>query len=136
MYEGGEPGKAREAPAEVCYDFEQQFGNIIQSLPSISMADRRPDLDDRSRVKRQKTDKAGTDPRNNPYLAHLYPDQNGDASKTNPFSQFSRHKTTAAMAIEVEDGEANPFAGKPFSSTYCSILKTRRDLPVHAQRYC
>ena len=51
-----------------------------------------------------------------------------------PLSQFQRHKTTAAMAKKVEDGEVNPFTGEPFSQTYFSILKTRRDLPVHAQR--
>ncbi|PGH26968.1 pre-mRNA-splicing factor ATP-dependent RNA helicase PRP43 [Polytolypa hystricis UAMH7299] len=102
------------------------------------MADKRPQADGASRAKRQKTDASNMDPRNNPYLAHMYE----NASATNGYSSssesilstFKRHKTTAAMAKEAEDSEFNPFNGKPFSSKYLSILKTRRDLPVHAQR--
>ncbi|KAL1967927.1 hypothetical protein VTN77DRAFT_2344 [Rasamsonia byssochlamydoides] len=97
------------------------------------MVDRRPDADDGSRAKRQKMDKAETDPRANPYLAHLYPEQNGVPDK-GPLAKFTRHQTTAAMARKAEEGDINPFTGKPFSSNYYSILKTRRDLPVHAQR--
>lgn len=83
------------------------------------------------------------DPRNNPYLAHMYPDETNGNGQTwtdstvdskSPFAKFKRHKTTAAMAQKAEDGDINPFNGKPFSSKYFSILKTRRDLPVHAQR--
>lgn len=80
------------------------------------------------------------DPRNNPYLAHIYADesngnaQNGAADGKGPFAKFKRHQTTAEMAQKAEDGETNPFNGKPFSNKYFSILKTRRDLPVHAQR--
>ncbi|EED23288.1 pre-mRNA splicing factor RNA helicase (Prp43), putative [Talaromyces stipitatus ATCC 10500] len=99
------------------------------------MGDRRPDSTDSSRAKRQKKDTAEMDPRNNPYLAHMYPEKNGDgSSKNGPFAKFKRHQTTAALAQEAEDAEINPFTGRPFSSTYFSILKTRRDLPVHAQR--
>ncbi|KAL3495240.1 hypothetical protein BJX62DRAFT_7325 [Aspergillus germanicus] len=35
------------------------------------MVDRRSDSEDGSRAKRQKMDKSGTDPRDNPYLAHI-----------------------------------------------------------------
>ncbi|KAL4872652.1 hypothetical protein BDV12DRAFT_134855 [Aspergillus spectabilis] len=35
------------------------------------MVDRRSDSEDSSRAKRQKMDKSGTDPRENPYLAHI-----------------------------------------------------------------
>ncbi|KAJ6134013.1 Pre-mRNA-splicing factor ATP-dependent RNA helicase PRP43 [Penicillium sp. IBT 18751x] len=94
------------------------------------MADRR-DPTDGTRAKRQKMD-AG-DPKDNPYLAHMYEDSNGDVNNSS-LAKFKRHQTTAAMAKKVEDGEINPFNGRPFSSKYVSILHSRRDLPVHQQR--
>ncbi|PYH44521.1 DEAH-box ATP-dependent RNA helicase PRP43 [Aspergillus saccharolyticus JOP 1030-1] len=97
------------------------------------MVDRRSDSENGLRAKRQKMDKAETDPKDNPYLAHMYPD-NGDANLHPAFGKMKRHQTTAALAKKVEDGEINPFNNQPFSSKYVSILKTRRDLPVHAQR--
>ncbi|KAL4919767.1 P-loop containing nucleoside triphosphate hydrolase protein [Aspergillus aurantiobrunneus] len=105
------------------------------------MVDRRSDSEDRSRAKRQKMDKSGTDPRDNPYLAHMYADtsSNGNSSsqadnKNSAFAKLQRHKTTAALAQKVEDNEFNPFTEQPYSNKYFSILETRRDLPVHAQR--
>ncbi|OKL56308.1 Pre-mRNA-splicing factor ATP-dependent RNA helicase PRP43 [Talaromyces atroroseus] len=99
------------------------------------MVDRRPEATDNSRAKRQKKETAEMDPRSNPYLAHMYPEQNGNGSSNNSaFAGFKRHQTTAALAQVAEDAEINPFNDKPFSSTYFSILKTRRNLPVHAQR--
>ena len=95
------------------------------------MVDRRSDSEDGSRAKRQKMD-AG-DPKDNPYLAHMYEGTNG-ADKSSALAKFKRHQTTAAMAKKAEDGDVNPFSGNPVSSKYFSILKTRRDLPVHAQR--
>ncbi|KAJ5527193.1 hypothetical protein N7513_011352 [Penicillium frequentans] len=95
------------------------------------MADRRSDSEDGARAKRQKME--GGDPQNNPYLAHMYEDTNG-AEKNSALAKFKRHQTTAGMAKKAEDGETNPFSGQPFSSKYFSILKTRRDLPVHQQR--
>lgn len=101
------------------------------------MVDRRPETDDQSRVKRQKTDMADFDPKNNPYLAHMY---NNDANNANgamddsPLAGFKRHKSTAAMARKAEDASVNPFNGNRLSDKYFSILKTRRDLPVHSQR--
>lgn len=95
------------------------------------MADRRPDSAN-SRAKRQKMNTPAVDPKDNPYLAHMYADEtsNGNAA----FANLKRHQTTAAQAKGVEDGEINPFTGRGFSEKYFSILKTRRDLPVHAQR--
>ncbi|EZF33048.1 pre-mRNA-splicing factor ATP-dependent RNA helicase PRP43 [Trichophyton interdigitale MR816] len=94
----------------------------------------RSDSENASRAKRLKTT-AELDPRSNPYLAHMY--ENEDASSgindESPLAAFRRHETTAEMANEVESGSLNPFTGKPFSSRYVSILKTRRDLPVHQQ---
>lgn len=92
-----------------------------------------------SRAKRLKTTATDMDPRSNPYLAHMYEDENANGAYGNGdqsiLSGFERHKTTAAMARKAEDSSLNPFTGKSFSSKYVSILKTRRDLPVHAQRY-
>ncbi|KAJ5568567.1 Pre-mRNA-splicing factor ATP-dependent RNA helicase PRP43 [Penicillium hetheringtonii] len=98
------------------------------------MVDRRSDSEDGSRAKRQKMD-AG-DPKNNPYLAHMYEDANdsSNGSLSSGFAKFKRHQTTAALAKKAEDGDVNPFNGQPFSSKYFSILKSRRDLPVHQQR--
>ena len=95
------------------------------------MADHRLDSEDRSRAKRQKMD-AG-DPRDNPYLAHMYEGVNGGETNS-ALSKFKRHQTTAALAKKAEDGDVNPFNSQPFSNKYFSILKGRRDLPVHAQR--
>ncbi|KAK5016384.1 DEAH-box ATP-dependent RNA helicase prp43 [Cryomyces antarcticus] len=112
------------------------------------MADRRPDGDG-SRAKRQKID---MDPQANPYLAHMYEDSsnngygngyaNGYGSSSRPngspngssLSGFKRHASTMAQAHAAEDGPNNPFNGTPLSPRYFGILKTRRGLPVHAQR--
>lgn len=110
------------------------------------MADRRPSVEE-PRFKRQKTN--DMDPKANPYLAHMYeesvesssyhngyeqPIRSNGTGKSSMLTKFIRHGTTAAMAKEAEDGPNNPFSGKPLSPQYLSILKTRRNLPVHAQR--
>ncbi|KAK7720446.1 DEAH-box ATP-dependent RNA helicase prp43 [Botryosphaeria dothidea] len=98
------------------------------------MADRRPDGAE-SRAKRQKT-ATDMDPKNNPYLAHMYEDNgysNGSSTKSG-LSHLVRHKTSCEDARKAEDGPNNPFTGQPLSDKYFKILKTRRDLPVHAQR--
>ncbi|OCK79881.1 P-loop containing nucleoside triphosphate hydrolase protein [Lepidopterella palustris CBS 459.81] len=110
------------------------------------MADRRPDLEDNYRVKRQKVveeplgkmrqngfvaDVKG-DPSKNPYLAHHY--QNEASSSPPQLQNNKRHATTSKDAELMENGPLNAFTGKPLSQQYMSILKTRRDLPVHAQR--
>ncbi|QPG72867.1 DEAH-box ATP-dependent RNA helicase prp43 [Brettanomyces nanus] len=45
-----------------------------------------------------------------------------------------RFQTTIKYAKKFEDGKINPFTGREFSDKYVSILKTRRNLPVHQQR--
>ncbi len=95
------------------------------------------------------------DPRVNPYLAHRYEEPEEDegtyngyrngygrptsringVSNASSLARFPRHKSTAAMAKNAEDGPNNPFSGQPLSSQYFKILKTRRNLPVHQQRY-
>jgi pre-mRNA-splicing factor ATP-dependent RNA helicase DHX15/PRP43 len=105
------------------------------------MADRRPEELEMSHAKRVKinvnsasnmtsSDGKGTkglNPATNPYLAHMYENKNA-------LSRFQRHRTTAAQAHIAEDGPNNPFNGASLSQNYFSILKTRRDLPVHKQR--
>jgi pre-mRNA-splicing factor ATP-dependent RNA helicase DHX15/PRP43 len=107
------------------------------------MAGRNGDFGDGAPAKRQKTSSEAVDPRNNPYLAHMYEDQsNGYKSGTvtpptrtgTPLDKMDRHKSTAKQAQAAEDGETNPFTGRQFSERYISILKTRRNLPVHVQR--
>ncbi|KAI9672040.1 MAG: DEAH-box ATP-dependent RNA helicase prp43 [Trizodia sp. TS-e1964] len=113
------------------------------------MAERRPESHGESRNKRQKTSTSDSmDPKTNPYLAHIYEDpaetgydngfanryQHNGNSKPSALSGFKRHNTTTAMANKAEDGPNNAFNGKPLSSQYMNILKTRRGLPVHSQR--
>lgn len=102
------------------------------------MVDRNSDSEGASRAKRQKMTKADVDPRDNPYLAHMYEPQDSsqwtDGAVDKAFRKMKRRQTTAAEAKRVEDGGINPFSRQPFSPKYYSILKDRRDLPVHAQR--
>ena len=114
------------------------------------------DTGDNSSAKRVKMQNGNgnLDPANNPYLAHMR--DNGPSSKSffavsrprmltwtteakanlaDGLYDFKRHATTSKQARAAEDGPLNPFTGKTLSSTYMSILKTRRDLPVHQQRY-
>lgn len=113
------------------------------------MADRRPDLEDSSRVKRQKVVDGPlgrmrqngfdidqkNDPSRNPYLAHHYSaPQDGVTNSRSRLRDFKRRTTTAKDARVMEDGPQNPFTGQALSQQYMSILKTRRGLPVHAQR--
>ncbi|KAJ3045911.1 hypothetical protein HDV00_006177 [Rhizophlyctis rosea] len=66
---------------------------------------------------------APSTPSDNPYLAHL--------NKPPPMIPG---KTTAAQAEAWENGENNPFTGRPHTQRYRDILKKRRNLPVHKQR--
>ena len=110
---------------------------LINPLSLIIMADRRPEDQEMSASKRTKTER-NMDPASNPYLAHHYNgNSDGYASaqkNTSRLAHFERHNTSAEQAQIAEDGPNNPFNSTPLSSTYFSILKTRRDLPVHKQR--
>ena len=91
--------------------------------------------EDGTRAKRQKTSNANMDPQSNPYLAHLYPEKGVSQDRGKSiFKTFKRHATTAQEAMSAEDGPNNPFNGQKLSQRYFDILKTRRNLPVHAQR--
>lgn len=92
------------------------------------------------RVKVEKTEGEDKKMEHNPYLAH-WNDGNGESGVINgklpagsALRRFKRRETTAKQAYEAEDGDNNPFTGEPHSSQYFSILKTRRNLPVHKQR--
>lgn len=75
------------------------------------------------------------DPSKNPYLAHHYSAAQDDMTNSSSGLQnFKRHKTMAKDAKAMEDGPHNPFTGNALSQQYMSILKKRRELPVHAQR--
>ncbi|KAF2804888.1 P-loop containing nucleoside triphosphate hydrolase protein [Mytilinidion resinicola] len=73
---------------------------------------------------------ATNDPSQNPYLQHHYPETTSGGRLNNAL----RHKTTTKATEALEDGPNNPFTGRKFSERYMDILRTRRDLPVHAQR--
>lgn len=106
------------------------------------MAEKRTDFTAGAPSKRQKMSNNTADPKLNPYLAHMYEEQvsngysNGYSNGTEggPLSKFRRHQTTAAETEVVEAGNINPFTRQKHSERYFSILKTRRDLPVHQQR--
>ncbi|KAG5519426.1 hypothetical protein PMAC_002053 [Pneumocystis sp. 'macacae'] len=84
--------------------------------------------------KRQKQDEE------NPYLSHLK--MNDFQPKSNIYSNnynflwanFKKHQSTAEQAQKIEEGPINPFNGLEFSDKYFSILKRRKQLPVHTQR--
>ena len=95
-------------------------------------------------------EKKSVDPKSNPYLAHMYEEDESYGGYSNGYgktmartskvsdastlARLPRHRTTAAMAKEAENGPNNAFTGMPLSSQYFNILKTRRNLPVHVQR--
>lgn len=139
----GRPSYLRPRSFFLPATFSSVFLSLSVPLPTSSasptMIDRNSDSEGASRAKRQKMSKTEVDPRDNPYLAHMY-ESSGDSSRyadgagDKPFGKMKRRQTTATQAKEVEDGATNPFNGQPFSNKYFSILKGRRDLPVHAQR--
>jgi len=73
----------------------------------------------------------------NKYLAHMLPESYSPqiAASRGPLQDFRQRQTNAEQATKAEDGPGNPFTFKPLSKTYFDILKKRRELPVHAQRY-
>ena len=100
------------------------------------MAERKPN-GDAPPAKRQKTIPA-MDPQDNPYLAHMYQNGahlNGVGSRIGGSTKnFKRYTSSASQAKAAEDGPNNFFTSRPLSQKYFDILKTRRNLPVHAQR--
>jgi pre-mRNA-splicing factor ATP-dependent RNA helicase DHX15/PRP43 len=90
------------------------------------------------RVKVESNGNGKMDAASNPYLAHWNDDKPAMKSEYgggDALASFKRHATTTEQASVAEDGPNNPFTGRPLSSKYMSILKKRRDLPVHQQRY-
>lgn len=107
------------------------------------MADRKTDPENTNPAKRQKVSQVDMDPKSNPYLAHMYEGSNtngysnGNSSNggSSILSSLKRHSSTAALANQAEDGPNNAFNNKPLSKNYFNILKVRRNLPVHQQRF-
>lgn len=59
----------------------------------------------------------------------------GEPAANSPLAGMKRRETTAQQASKAEDSDSNPFTGREHSQKYFQILQTRRDLPVHKQRY-
>ncbi|OPB43139.1 ATP-dependent helicase Prp16 [Trichoderma guizhouense] len=82
--------------------------------------------------------KTKMDGKANPYLAHMYEEENGwgsgEPSPNSPLAGMKRRQTSAQEASKAEDSDSNPFTGRQHSQKYFQILQTRRDLPVHKQR--
>jgi pre-mRNA-splicing factor ATP-dependent RNA helicase DHX15/PRP43 len=97
--------------------------------------------DEGASVKRVKVESNGNgngkmEAGSNPYLAHWdEKPMKSEYSGGSALAGFKRHATTTKEANRAEDGPNNAFTGRPLSSKYMSILKKRRDLPVHQQRY-
>jgi pre-mRNA-splicing factor ATP-dependent RNA helicase DHX15/PRP43 len=94
--------------------------------------------DEGASVKRVKVESNGNGKMEaNPYLDHWNekPAMKSEYGGGDGLANFQRHATTSKQAQHAEDGPNNPFTGRPLSSKYMSILKKRRDLPVHQQRY-
>jgi len=91
--------------------------------------------------KKPKTEDGAPEQKYNPYLAHMYDNATNNGfdsdhmSLNSPLASFKRRQTTAKQAATAEDSDTNPFTGQPHSQRYFQILQTRRDLPVHKQRY-
>lgn len=83
--------------------------------------------------------KTKMDGKANPYLAHMYEEENGwgsgEPSPNSPLAGMKRRQTSAQEASKAEDSDSNPFTGRQHSQKYFQILQTRRDLPVHKQRF-
>ena len=62
---------------------------------------------DNGRAKRQKTNGSDMNPKTNPYLAHMYEEDesqsNGAVNKDNLLAGLTRHQTTAEQAKVAED---------------------------------
>lgn len=87
----------------------------------------------------KKTKVDGRDGKSNPYLAHMYEEENGwgssEPSPNSPLAGMKRRQTSAQQALKAEDFDSNPFTGRQHSQKYFQILQTRRDLPVSKQRF-
>jgi pre-mRNA-splicing factor ATP-dependent RNA helicase DHX15/PRP43 len=90
------------------------------------------DSEESSRKKAKKEEGQGE--KYNPYLAHMQ-QENGFDSESSPLSSLKIRETTAEQAAKIEDLSTNAFTGQEHSQKYFQILETRRDLPVHKQRF-
>jgi pre-mRNA-splicing factor ATP-dependent RNA helicase DHX15/PRP43 len=101
---------------------------------SVSRAAKRTSADSEESTRKKAKKGEGQDAKYNPYLAHMQ--QDGiDSDSSSPLSALTRRKTTAKDASKIEDLPTNAFTGRAHTQKYFQILQTRRDLPVHKQRY-
>lgn len=96
------------------------------------------EADDASRKKVRGEE--GNGEKYNPYLAHMHQDggngyNSDEPSRDSPFAGMTRRHTTAEQHTRVEDLATNPFTQREHTQKYFQILQSRRDLPVHKQRY-
>lgn len=83
---------------------------------------------------------AGTNPKDNPYLAHHYNGRKGAAPEPAPSPRikeplygFLPRKVIGEQVRKAMDGDINPFTKQPHSSQYKKILEARKKLPVFTQ---
>ncbi|KIJ94146.1 hypothetical protein K443DRAFT_125337 [Laccaria amethystina LaAM-08-1] len=82
---------------------------------------------------------AGSDPKDNPYLAHHYNGRKGAGPSTpspsmkEPLYGFLPRKVTGEQVRKAQDGDLNPFTKQPHTPQYKKILEARKKLPVYAQ---
>ncbi|KAL5512431.1 PRP43 [Sanghuangporus baumii] len=74
----------------------------------------------------------------NPYLAHLPPDQRRTGSSTpatvkEPLFGFLPRKVKGDQVRRAMEGDVNPFTKQPLSAQYKKILEARKKLPVFTQ---
>ncbi|KAL4750299.1 hypothetical protein BDW72DRAFT_117983 [Aspergillus terricola var. indicus] len=73
------------------------------------MVDRRSDSEDGSRAKRQKMDKSGTDPRDNPYLAHIIQPLRSCSDIRQQLRRRKRLKITSSIRSQTGHTRASTF---------------------------
>lgn len=93
------------------------------------------DSEEAARKKSKKEDRDGS---YNPYLAHMYQEEdatNGvEGAANSVLAGMKRRQTTAKQHTKAEESDSNAFTFQEHSQKYFQILETRRNLPVHKQR--
>jgi hypothetical protein len=97
---------------------------------------KRPSGEGDDPARKKAKSEASSPPKYNPYLAHMDQYENyEDGYQSLALDGLKRRQTTAKQAAKAEDEPVNPWTGRAHTQKYFDILRTRRDLPVHKQRY-